>query len=176
MNIGNESAGGTGKEGGGDHGAKAIEKIANDIYENLKKQLGDHPNLNKAAIIAAINAKIAPLAEGSKPIPGTGPKSGGTAKTTAVVHVGKTTAQNFENDTATASGGADVTLTGFLVRAKQSQRDEDRGKSASFIIEGSDLPDGVDEADTCTIDGENWNISDVEPLPVKAGYIIRLRK
>jgi hypothetical protein len=64
MTNGTSTAGGGSNHpgGSGGSGAKAIDKIAADIAANLSKQLGDHPHLDRAAVVKAVQDKIASLA------------------------------------------------------------------------------------------------------------------
>lgn len=100
----------------------------------------------------------------------------GTAKTTAVLHLGKLGTYDPVADVTAPSAGSDVTVEGVFYKAKQTQGTDNTAKERLFIVEGADAPDGIDEADTATIDGSVWNINEVERIPTEAVIILHLRQ
>jgi alkyl hydroperoxide reductase subunit AhpF len=100
----------------------------------------------------------------------------GNAKTTAILHTANVNAFNWATDVTTTTTGTTASVEGIFYRAKQLQTAQASQFDAQFVIKGTDVPSGIDEADWLTIDGVKWNIIDVMPVPGKAVYILGLRK
>lgn len=100
----------------------------------------------------------------------------GDIKVTATLHLGKAQAYDFETDRQTSSGGTDPTTKGLLYRPKQTQGNADSIREMLLLVDAKDAPAGITEADKLTIDTDEWNINEVEPLPGNAGYILHLRR
>jgi hypothetical protein len=112
----------------------------------------------------------------AKSVVGIGMELAGTGKKTAIVHFGKNKTYDAESDSLSASGGQDISLQGILYKDKQRQGTASDSTTSDFLINGADLPSKIDEADNVTIDGEDWNIADVDDVQNGAAYILRLRK
>ncbi len=100
----------------------------------------------------------------------------GDAKTTATLHLNKTQTYDFDTDIATPSGGSDVPVDGLFYLVQQKQAADSSGRDGRFLVKGSDAPNGIDQADTITIDGQKWNIYFVEKIPTGAAIILYLRQ
>ncbi len=99
----------------------------------------------------------------------------GTAKTTAVVHLGKTTTYDPVTDTQVESGGNDVTVQGIFYRDDQLQGRDVTTTQADFLVEIDALPSLPVESDTVTINSVLWNIIRVDNDPTNTIAILRLR-
>jgi len=98
----------------------------------------------------------------------------------ATLHLGKTQDYDIDTDESVETGGQDVPVSGVWFKDKQVQT-QITGGDASFMVKGSNAPDGIDEADSLTFTsgprtGEKWNIYQVNTLPAGAGYILWIRR
>lgn len=100
----------------------------------------------------------------------------GDAKTTATLHIGKTQTYDFTTDATTPSGGSDPVVQGIFYQDKQQQGIDTTKTLATFMIEGADVPAGIDEADSLTIGATKWEVYEVDRIPTDAIYLLRIRK
>lgn len=100
----------------------------------------------------------------------------GTAKTTGILHLGKTQVYDPVLDQTVGSAGSDVTVEGLKYDLKETQGEGPTSFSTMFMLAAADAPAGIDEADSITIEGSMWNIVDVRSVPGKAIYQLGLRR
>ncbi len=104
----------------------------------------------------------------------------GDALEQATLHIGKTQTQDFHTDTVTGSGGSEKPTEGVFYHTRQ-QQELGITNDGIFLIKGTAVPDGIDEADTLTFTsgkraGQLWQIYAVEAVPTSAVYLLSVRK
>lgn len=104
----------------------------------------------------------------------------GDALEKATLHIGKEQVQDFHTDTVATSGGVDKPTEGVFFHTRQQQ---ELGVTSDgiFMIKGTAVPDGIDEADTLTFTsgkraGQTWQIYAVETVPTAAVWLLSIRK
>jgi hypothetical protein len=103
----------------------------------------------------------------------------GDALEKVTLHVGQQQTTDFHTGTVTGTGGQDIPTEGVFYRTVQQQQ---LGVTnvGTFMIKGSAVPDGIDEADTLTFtagprNGQVWQIESVETIPTAAVVLLNLR-
>lgn len=104
----------------------------------------------------------------------------GDALEKATLHIGQTDTQDFHTGQVTGTGGQNVPTEGVFYRSIQQQQAATTN-DATFMIKGSAVPDGIDEADTLTFtagprNGQTWQIAGVETIPTAAVVLLTIRR
>lgn len=104
----------------------------------------------------------------------------GDALDQATLHIGGTTTQNFHTDDVVKAGVSDVPTEGVFYHTRQQQA-LGVTNDGIFMIKGTAVPDGIDEADTLTFTsgqraGQTWQIYAVESVPTAAVWLLSVRR
>lgn len=91
----------------------------------------------------------------------------GNAKKTATIHMGATGGYDPTTDT-TAPTVADIVVEGILYSLAEAEGNGKTIWSTVFLIQGADVPSGLSEANSLTVESSTWNIVNVAPDPVRA--------
>ena len=104
----------------------------------------------------------------------------GDALEQVTLHIGKAVTQDFHTDGAVQAGGSDVPTEGVFYHTRQQQA-LGVTNDGIFMIKGTAVPDGIDEADTLTFTsgkraGQTWEIYAVESVPTAAVWLLSVRR